>query len=85
MGRSTVTAHAQLRVPLRIQLDCMRGKVLGCRKNELPNIAVLRLDVREWAELLPEYRLNACNLANRWTRNGEKAKRQYSHFLGSCE
>ena len=25
----------------------------------------------------PEYRLNACNLAKRLTRNGEKAKRQY--------
>ena len=25
----------------------------------------------------PEYRLNACNLANRRTRNGEKAKTQY--------
>ena len=39
--------------------------------------SISRLFLARFRLFSPEYRPNACNLANRRTRNGEKAKRQY--------
>ena len=74
---SSANATQQPQLLLTVDYTCPGGKV---RANTL-NCAVFRrysVSISHRFRLFsPEYRLNACNLANRRTRNGEKAKRQY--------
>ena len=78
LGVEVDMVEGVLRLYTRVE-RCARIRSISRYFGGIPRhyASISRLFLARFRLFSPEYRQNACNLANRRTRNGEKAKRQY--------